>query len=155
MARCQVDVRFTPKSRHRSARWQCPLRAKSGSRWVLRQNLFGLRIEQSLSLHKIARVKAFGEPAKDRSEKLARLIPLALIAPEPRHAHSSAQFPGLCLLRACNSEGALEIRLRFRRLRLRRLQRDMMACASRAGLEKQSSWLPGICTSRAAGSTCR
>ena len=24
----------------------------------------------------------------------------------------------------------------------------MMACASRAGLEKQSSWLPGICTSR-------
>ena len=24
----------------------------------------------------------------------------------------------------------------------------MMACASRAGLEKQSSWLPGTCTSR-------
>ena len=30
----------------------------------------------------IERIKPFGEPAVDRSEKLASLIPLALIAPE-------------------------------------------------------------------------
>jgi hypothetical protein len=35
----------------------------------------------------------FGEPAVDRSEKLASLIPLALVAPEPRHAHRGAEFP--------------------------------------------------------------
>ena len=34
----------------------------------------------------IERVEALGEPAVDRSEKIAGLIPLALIAPEPRHA---------------------------------------------------------------------
>jgi hypothetical protein len=28
----------------------------------------------------------------------AGLIALALIAPEPRHAHRGAEFPGLCLL---------------------------------------------------------
>ena len=55
-------------------------------------------IEQRLGLLQIERVEAFGEPAVDRSEKIAGLIPLALIAPEPRHAHRGAQFPGLCLL---------------------------------------------------------
>jgi hypothetical protein len=39
-------------------------------------------IEQRLGLFQIARVEAFGEPAVDRSEKLARRIPLALIAEE-------------------------------------------------------------------------
>ena len=34
----------------------------------------------------------------DRSEKFAGLLPLALVAPEPRQAHRGAQFPGLCLL---------------------------------------------------------
>jgi hypothetical protein len=29
-------------------------------------------------------------------EKLAGLLPLALIAQEPRHAHRRAQFAGLC-----------------------------------------------------------
>ena len=51
-----------------------------------------------LGLLQIERVEAFGEPAVDRSEKFAGLIPLALIAPEPRHAHRRAQFPGFCLL---------------------------------------------------------
>ena len=55
-------------------------------------------IEQRLSLLQIERIKPFGEPAVDRSEKFAGLIPLALIAPEPRHAHRRAQLPGLCLL---------------------------------------------------------
>src|SRR4029077_5302880 len=42
------------------------------------------------SLLQIARVEAFGEPAVDRSEKIASLIPLTLIAPEPRHTNCSA-----------------------------------------------------------------
>jgi hypothetical protein len=45
----------------------------------------------------IERVEAFGEPAVDRSEEIAGLIQLAPIAPQPRHAHRRAQFPGLCL----------------------------------------------------------
>jgi hypothetical protein len=38
----------------------------------------GQLVEQSLRLLQIERVEAFGEPAVDRSEKLASLIPLAL-----------------------------------------------------------------------------
>jgi hypothetical protein len=49
-------------------------------------------IEQRLSLLQIARVMAFCEPTVDRSEKLASLLPLPLIAPEPRHAHCRAQL---------------------------------------------------------------
>ena len=43
-------------------------------------------IEQRLGLLQIERVEAFGEPAIDRSEKLAGLIPLALVAPPSRGA---------------------------------------------------------------------
>jgi PDZ domain len=49
-------------------------------------------VEQSLGLFQIERVEAFGEPAIDRGEKIAGLLPLALIAPEPRHAHRRAQY---------------------------------------------------------------
>jgi hypothetical protein len=55
-------------------------------------------VEQSLGLLQIERIEPFGEPAVDRCEKLAGVIPLALIAPEARHAHRCAQLPGLCLL---------------------------------------------------------
>ena len=65
--------------------------------------------------------KPFSEPAVDRSEKLASLLPLTLVAPEPRHAHRRAQFPGLCLLLTRDRERTLEIRFRFRRIRFRRL----------------------------------
>jgi hypothetical protein len=58
----------------------------------------GQLIEQRLGLLQIARVEALGEPVVDRSEKIAGLIPLALIAPEARHAHRGAKFPGFCLL---------------------------------------------------------
>ena len=68
--------------------------------------------------------KPFGEPAVGRSEKLASLIPLALIAPEPRHAHCGAEFPGLRLLRSATSKRAVEIPLRFRCIGRWRLQRD-------------------------------
>ena len=47
-------------------------------------------VKQSLSLIQIERLEALGEPAVDRGEKLAGLLPLALIAPEPRHAHCRA-----------------------------------------------------------------
>jgi hypothetical protein len=59
------------------------------------------------------RVEPLGEPAVDRSEKLACFIPLALVAQEPRHAHRRAQFPGFCLLLASNRERSLEIRFRI------------------------------------------
>jgi hypothetical protein len=52
--------------------------------WRLLMTFDGSRrqsVEQRLSLFQIARVKPFGEPAVDRSEKLASLIPLALVAP--------------------------------------------------------------------------
>ena len=47
-------------------------------------------VEQGLGLLQIERIKALGEPAVDRSEKIAGLLPLALIAPEPSYAHCCA-----------------------------------------------------------------
>ena len=58
----------------------------------------------------IERIEAFGKPAVDRSEQIAGLIPLTLVAPEPRHAHCGARFPRFCLLRARN----LSARLKYR-----------------------------------------
>ena len=50
-------------------------------------------VKQGLGLFQIERVEAFGEPAVDRSEKIAGLIPLALTAPKvskvPRRRSSS------------------------------------------------------------------
>jgi TolB-like protein len=59
-------------------------------------------LQQRLCLFQIARVEAFGKPAVDRSGKIAGLIPLTLIAPEPRHlafcrlATASAMIAPLC-----------------------------------------------------------
>ena len=55
-------------------------------------------LDQRLRLFQIKRIEAFSEPAVDRSEKLASLIPLALIAPEPRHAHRCAELVRFCIL---------------------------------------------------------
>ena len=41
-------------------------------------------VKQRLGFFQIERVEAFGEPAVDWSEKIAGLVPLPLIAPEPR-----------------------------------------------------------------------
>jgi TonB family protein len=46
----------------------------------------GQLIKQLLSFFQIERVKSLSEPAVDRSEKLASLIPFALIAPETGEA---------------------------------------------------------------------
>jgi hypothetical protein len=59
-----------------------------------RQQSLGQLVKQCPGLLQIKRVEAFGEPAVDRSEKLASLIPLPLVAPEPRHA-MAAQLRGL------------------------------------------------------------
>jgi hypothetical protein len=70
-------------------------------------------VEQRLSLLQIERIEAFSEPAVDWREQIAGLIPLALIAPEPRHAYCGAQFIGFCLLPLRNAqrrfEGALAL----------------------------------------------
>jgi hypothetical protein len=48
---------------------------------ALRNSMSGAQlVEERLGLCQIERVKAFGEPAVDRSEKIAGLVPLALIA---------------------------------------------------------------------------
>jgi hypothetical protein len=44
------------------------------------------------------RSRVSGEPAVDRSEQFARLLHLALVAPEAGEAHGSAEFPGFGLL---------------------------------------------------------
>jgi hypothetical protein len=62
---------------------------------LLRQQALsrGHLVEQRLSLFQIERVETFGEPAVDRRKKIASFIPLALVAPEPRHAHSLVVLP--------------------------------------------------------------
>jgi len=92
-------------------------------------------VEQRLSLFQIERVDAFGEPAVDRGEKIAGRIPLALIAPQPRHTHRRAQLPGLCLLLTRNRERTLEITFRFRGIALWRLERNFAGDAVDLGLE--------------------
>ena len=67
-------------------------------------------VEQGLGLFQIERVEAFSEPAVDRSEQVASLIPLALIAPEPREAHRRVQFIGLCVLPLRNAQRRFEAR---------------------------------------------
>src|SRR6476661_2504248 len=82
-------------------------------------------VQQRLRLLQIERVEAFRKPAVNRSEQFASLLRLAMVAPEARHTHCGTEFPRFCLLRACDRECALEISLRFRRIRLRRNQRDL------------------------------
>jgi hypothetical protein len=52
----------------------------------------GQFIEQRLSFFQIKSVEPLGEPTVHRREKFASLLLLALIAPEPRHAHCGAQL---------------------------------------------------------------
>jgi len=75
-------------------------------------------VEQRLGLLQIERVEAFGEPAVDRREQLARFVPLALITPKPRHTHRRAQFQGFCLLRPRYFERTFKMRLRRIEIRL-------------------------------------
>jgi len=56
------------------------------------------------------------------------VLRLPLITPEPRHAHRSAQFPGLCLL-TCNRVRSLETGFGFCCIRLWRHQGDFASDA--------------------------
>ena len=56
------------------------------------------RVKQGLRLLQIARVESLGEPTVDGYKKITGLLPLALIAPEPRKARRGAQLIGLCFL---------------------------------------------------------
>ena len=49
-------------------------------------------IEQRLRFPQIERIETFGEPAVDRSKQFARLLHLALVAPEPRRAHCRMEY---------------------------------------------------------------
>jgi hypothetical protein len=63
-------------------------------------------------------VEALGEPVVDRSEKIAGLPLLTLIAPQPRHTHRRSQFEGPCLLLTRDRQRTFEIRFHFRHVRL-------------------------------------
>jgi hypothetical protein len=52
------------------------------------------------------------------------LLYLSVVAPEAREACGGAEFPGFCLLLACDRERALEIDFRFRRISVKRLERN-------------------------------
>jgi len=77
-------------------------------------------VKQDLGFLEVARLEAFGEPAIDWRKEVSGLIPLTLVAPEPRHAHGSPQLEGLCLLFPRDRKRILEIRLRFHDIRVRR-----------------------------------
>ena len=98
--------------------WCMAMARTNGPKGVSRRQLF----QQRLRLLQIARVEPFREPAVHRSEQFARLLHLALVTPEAREAHGGAEFPGLCLLLACNRESTLEIRFRLHRVALGRNQ---------------------------------
>jgi hypothetical protein len=66
-------------------------------------------LQKRLRLLQIARVEPFREPAVNRSEQFARLLHLALVAPEACEAHGGAEFPGFGVLLARHRECAVEI----------------------------------------------
>jgi hypothetical protein len=64
--------------------------------WFIAELLSGVQfIEQVLGFVQIARVEAFCEPPVKRSQEFARLLHLALFAPEAGEARRGAEFPGL------------------------------------------------------------
>jgi hypothetical protein len=104
------------QARDRGIRWRYrkkkaspPLRHTRFGPCASHRRRFGFYSAKRFRLLQIARIKPFGEPAVDRGEKLACLLPLALIAPEPGHAHCGAEFPGSGLLLTGNFDRALSV----------------------------------------------
>src|SRR6185312_11604288 len=65
--------------------------------WGHRNSLLVVQfIEQRLGLLQARRIKSFGEPAVDRSEKITGLAALVLFAPEARQADRCPEFKELC-----------------------------------------------------------
>src|SRR5215207_71145 len=110
-----------------SARWPRP---ELPGRMALSMKL----AEQRLGRSKVTGVETFGEPIVDGGEKVTCRLPFSLIAQEPRRARGRSQFPRLCLLCSRKAQRMLEIRLRFRHVSLRRLERDFTGNAVSLGL---------------------
>jgi hypothetical protein len=72
----------------------------SSTKSLLRAQL----LQQRLRFLQIARLKPLREPPVNRSQQFTRLLHLALVAPEPTHAQSGANFPGLSTGRATTYE---------------------------------------------------
>ena len=60
-------------------------------------------VEQRLRLFQIARIEPLRKPPINRSQQFARLLRLALVAPEAGEANGGAEFSGLGLLLAGDS----------------------------------------------------
>src|ERR1700731_974605 len=74
------------------------------------------RVEQRLRLFQIACVEPFRKPPIHRSQQFARLLHLALVAPEACEAHGGAEFPGFCLLLTRDSKCAIKMLFCFFRI---------------------------------------
>src|SRR5262249_26121380 len=74
------------------------------------------------------------EPIVYRSKQFARLLCLALRAPEAGDAHCGTEFPRFSLLLTCGSESAFEIFFRFRDIPLGRKQGNFARRAVDLGL---------------------
>src|SRR5262249_53283864 len=92
-------------------------------------------LQQRLRLLQIARVKPLHKPPVNRSQQFARLLHLALVAPEPCEAHGGAEFPRLGLLLASDRERTFKVRLRFGSIPLRQLERNFNSDAISLGLK--------------------
>jgi hypothetical protein len=96
LLRCPSCVRFSPDRDQIPDVSSLRFRPISATRTAANSRPFsklfsGVQLlEQRLRLLQIERVETFGEPAVDRSEQIEGLIPLALIAPEPRQARCGA-----------------------------------------------------------------
>src|ERR1700748_163408 len=81
-------------------------------------------LQQRLRLFQIARVETLREPPVHGSEQFARLLRLALVAPEACEARGGAKLPRFGLLLTGDRKSTIKIFLRFSRIWLRRLKRD-------------------------------
>src|SRR5215467_8040760 len=68
-------------------------------------------LQQRLRFFQITSVEPLSEPPINRSKQFARLLHLALVAPEAREAHGGAEFPGFGLLLAGDFQRASEFHL--------------------------------------------
>jgi hypothetical protein len=99
----------------------------------------------SLVNSRVARVEPLGEPPVHRSQQFARLLHLALRAPEACEAHGGAEFPGFGLLLTSDCESALEMGFRVRSTRHWFHERDFASHAMDPGLKPR---LFGCCHRR-------
>src|SRR5262249_26636017 len=77
----------------------------------VRPFVFGSRcqlLQERLCLFQITRAESFSEPPVNWSNQFARLLHLALIAPEASETHCRAEFQQLPLLRARNRKRLAE-----------------------------------------------